>query len=737
VNDYPRFRPDVRVAGIGGDLVFLLGEQEEFLLRGRLYARLARLIDGTRSLGSLIEELASEASPSEICLALLSLKERGYLAENDENLPAAAFCNALGPASPAARERLARARASVTATSQLDPEPMIQVLASMGISVVENGASASVPTVHIVLADDYLAGPLNEEPAADGHRLFVKPTTRTIWFGPMLGPRGSCQACLLQRLRENRTVDAFVRQHGDGAGPLRPLPRTFTPSLMLGLQLAAVTAARWIASDGQGILTDHLITLDLAESRMEHHPVIRRPQCPVCGDPTIAMHDASRTPLVLSSRLKQHTSDGGHRSTSSEDTYERLRRHVDPITGFVTWLGPVASQAHTMTRLWTAAHPVCPISKFPGFHDFYVASWGKGVTDAQARVSALGEAIERRSAVFRGDEPRIRARFVDLAPRAIPPSALESFSERQYRERSLINAATPPGTRQRIPLPFDANAEIEWTPVWSLTHEDHRYVPTQYCYAQYPLDIESSYCYFHTNGNAAGTCLEEAILQGFLELVERDAVALWWYNRIPRPGVELDAFADPYVESLRRHLHSLGWRLWALDITSDFQFPAIVALAAPHDGTRVMAGFGCHLDAQIAVRRALTELYQCLDLQDLRAQRTRPGWATFALHEHPYLTPDPGVSPRTPGSFPCFWHDDLHADVRRCIEHAARAGIETLVLDQTRPEAPLHAVKVFAPGLRHFWPRLGPGRLYEVPVRLGWQQAPHDEQDLNPLPIFW
>jgi len=40
---------------------------------------------------------------------------------------------------------------------------------------------------------------------------------------------------------------------------------------------------------------------------------------------------------------------------------------------------------------------------------------------------------------------------------------------------------------------------------------------------------------------------------------------------------------------------------------------------------------------------------------------------------------------------------------------------------------------VVVPGLRHFWPRYGPGRLYDVPVRLGWLPAPLDESELNPV----
>jgi len=59
-----------------------------------------------------------------------------------------------------------------------------------------------------------------------------------------------------------------------------------------------------------------------------------------------------------------------------------------------------------------------------------------------------------------------------------------------------------------------------------------------------------------------------------------------------------------------------------------------------------------------------------------------------------------------------------------------------LVLDQTRPEIGLPVVKVIVPGLRHFWTRFAPGRLYDAPVRLGWLERPLAETDLNPIPMF-
>ena len=62
--------------------------------------------------------------------------------------------------------------------------------------------------------------------------------------------------------------------------------------------------------------------------------------------------------------------------------------------------------------------------------------------------------------------------------------------------------------------------------------------------------------------------------------------------------------------------------------------------------------------------------------------------------------------------------------------------MEFLVLDQTRPDIGVPVVKVMVPGLRHFWPRFAPGRLYEVPVQMGWQVEPTPESELNRLPMI-
>jgi ribosomal protein S12 methylthiotransferase accessory factor len=62
--------------------------------------------------------------------------------------------------------------------------------------------------------------------------------------------------------------------------------------------------------------------------------------------------------------------------------------------------------------------------------------------------------------------------------------------------------------------------------------------------------------------------------------------------------------------------------------------------------------------------------------------------------------------------------------------------MEILVLDQTRPDLGMPVAKVIVPGLRHFWARFAPGRLYDVPVQMRWLEKPRMEEELNPIPMI-
>ena len=90
--------------------------------------------------------------------------------------------------------------------------------------------------------------------------------------------------------------------------------------------------------------------------------------------------------------------------------------------------------------------------------------------------------------------------------------------------------------------------------------------------------------------------------------------------------------------------------------------------------------------------------------------------------------------PRTRDSFGYVPSSDLREDVLRSQSLVEEYGLEFLVLDATREDIGLPVVKVVIPGLRPVWTRFAPGRLYDVPVRLGWLPSPLSPDELNTQP---
>jgi ribosomal protein S12 methylthiotransferase accessory factor len=532
-------------------------------------------------------------------------------------------------------------------------------------------------------------------------------------------------------------------QHKTGRAEPFPVARADTPSTKaIAWHLAASEIARWVARGSSTELSGKILTLDVLTWKTESHTLVRRPQCAVCGTPN------EREPtIVLQSRPKRFTRDGGHRSSCPEETLSRYGHHVSRLIGAVVGLGRFPG-GDGLVNVYGAGHNFArrqgSLAELKRGLRNHCA--GKGVSDAQARASGLCEALERYCGVFRGDEPRITARLVDLGGSARHPNDCMLYSAEQYRDRAEWNAR---GSQWNgVPEPFDDSSAIEWSPAWSMTNQEVRYLPTAYCYFDYPQNPWT--CVGCSNGNAAGNNLEEAILQGFFELVERDHVALWWYNRVRRPAVDLDSFDEPWLRQLTRYLATNSSReVWVLDLTADLQIPVFVALSRRIDRQpeEILTGFGAHFDARIALIRAVTELNQMLTwvMTDSSGKRLVPDplddpeslrWLkTATLENQPYLVPASAPARRL-GDFPTCHTGDLVEDVLACQKLVERQGMEILVLEQTRPDIGLPVVKVVVPGLRHFWARYAPGRLYGVPVRLGWLGQPLSENDLNPIPLF-
>jgi ribosomal protein S12 methylthiotransferase accessory factor len=235
-----------------------------------------------------------------------------------------------------------------------------------------------------------------------------------------------------------------------------------------------------------------------------------------------------------------------------------------------------------------------------------------------------------------------------------------------------------------------------------------------------------------------------------MELIERDGVALWWYNRLLMPGVNLESFEEPYFQDVCSYYKSINRELWVLDLTTDLEIPTFVAVSRRINAARddILFGFGAHFDPRLGIARAITELNQVLPTA-LGIKESADGmpihpdklaiewWIQATVDNQPYLLPRTDTRPREVQDFVMRQNDDLLADIRTAATIVEENGMELLVLDQTRPDFGMPVVKVVVPGLRHYWPRFGPGRLYDVPVQEGWLKESTPEAQLNPFIIFF
>jgi bacteriocin biosynthesis cyclodehydratase domain-containing protein len=746
----PELKSCYRIEALDENHVLLLAERQNHQLSGAAFGALVPLLDGSRDVAEIVSAAGKRVSAAEIYYSLQRLEELGVVREGCgvPPGPATAFWDSLGADVEVASRSARQAKVELSAIHGVSTHPLASALAALGVAIAEEA------DLLIVLVDDYLQPALagiNKQQLRDKKPwLLAKTVGTTVWIGPFLIPGATgCWECLAQRLRGNRHIESYIELRKGGSRPLSVSLSALPSTELTAAGLLATEVVKWLAQ-APGCLEGVLVTWDLIDLTSHRHSLVRRPQCPTCGEGEAWTKRAPR-PVRLESRGKSFTTDGGHRGASPVEILKRYEHHVSPLLGVVRELRRASHVDHRVAPVYTADHNRAreggDTLRF--FHaNFRAVSGGKGKTDAQARASAFCEAVERYSADFQGDEVRLRGSYRALGDAAIHPNACMGFSAAQYAGRDEWNAAHGQ-VFQWIPLPFDEQCEIEWTPLWSLSESRFKYLPTAYCYFNYPLPLERRFCRSDSNGNAAGGSLEEAILQGFMELVERDSVALWWYNRVTRPGVDLDSFEEPYFREWSLYCRSLQRESWVLDITADFGIPSFAAVTRRTDGPPedITLGFGAHSDARIGILRALTEANQFLPIVLPRhANPSAPyplceeavlNWLrTSTLSGCPFLAPAPGALRRAE-DYTLRQYDDFKDEVEACVALAAERGLETLVLDQTRPDIGLPVVKVVVPGLRHFWARFGPGRLYDVPVALGWQPVRSTEAELNPVPVFF
>lgn len=330
----------------------------------------------------------------------------------------------------------------------------------------------------------------------------------------------------------------------------------------------------------------------------------------------------------MSSSIELHSAikwgEGGvQRVVSSKETI-RTVKPLMPLTG-VTRIGDITGLDRIGIPVCTVFRPSAKISSVYG---------GKGLSQADAWVSAMMECIERYSAEKFG-KINVRATYRDVTRKsnAVDPKKLQRFSNRPYTDDHIF----------------------DWVEGTDLLSGSEIMVPAEF--VGFPWNGFGYQGSFQsTNGLASGNILEEAIAHALAEVIERDATTLSvvktqlaprlrnWMTRSSGSGENtsfdsqepiLNPPGDIYLENLPPPLDSLigkiqhvGAHVWLKDLTTDINIPTIAAgiLQEIKPGRCFLGvGFGTYPNKIIAAQRAITEavLSRAVQVQGTREKSIR------------------------------------------------------------------------------------------------------------------
>ena len=246
---------------------------------------------------------------------------------------------------------------------------------------------------------------------------------------------------------------------------------------------------------------------------------------------------------------------------------------------------------------------------------------GKGISKDHARASAMMEGFERYSAERQECDETVSAGISEISKYGeyIEPKSLNLSKE---LEKHGID---------------DLNLE------WSLSHDlisgNDYYIPTNAVFHPYDAKNNADKLFkSNTNGLASGNILEEAILHGMLEVIERDAWSIFELTHKNYAQIDLKSIESDLINDIIDKFESNGIKIKLMDFTADVKIPTIAASAddtLTKDAGLLTLGIGTHLDPEVAILRALTEVAQsrATQINGAREDTVRADFAREAGYE--------------------------------------------------------------------------------------------------------
>lgn len=366
----------------------------------------------------------------------------------------------------------------------------------------------------------------------------------------------------------------------------------------------------------------------------------------------------------------------------------------------------------------------------PGTEDSIWVYSGKGSSKMQAKASGLMESVERFCSLSSNySQKYIRGTYRQLAKtyhKVIHPDEVVEPVLPDYNDRS---------------------SNLDYIAGYDLQNNQEVLVPAQLVLSKFSTKppSASAFLYSHTNGLASGNVLEEAICHALYEVIERDAVSiadlcsssipytiLKNTNQLKIPEneftddssifqeVDISEIIEKYepLHFLAKRFSDAGLPLMIKDITQkDIGVPTFVASSnesITSDYGYYAKGYGTHLDAKIALVRAITELSQTRagNIQGARDDLRKIQYKeNDEIHKRKWefmpTTKSPGKTNNKTSilfsDIESYVQHDILDDIKLILNKLRKAGLKrTVIVDLTNPRIGIPVVRAIVPGLETF-----------------------------------
>lgn len=342
-----------------------------------------------------------------------------------------------------------------------------------------------------------------------------------------------------------------------------------------------------------------------------------------------------------------------------------------------------------------------------------ISSGGLGVNEKRniAMMSCLAEALERYCMSYIPKDEIISCKKGDLNAKHV----FKDFSTYTHEQYKNFDCFLNPN-----------HDVIEWTKIYNMENKkEYMYWPASLIYL--PFDMNKPVAETTSTGMAAGFSIDDCIMSGLMELIERDALMINFMQRLNSPEIDINTIIGSnkkIIDTIKKDYNIKIYKLY-----SDFEIPIYLSIIYKEHHKKIHYGIGacCSLDSDYSINKSLKEClftyFYSLNIMDVRQNKPDK---IKTLYEHFLYYQGDNFNKLLFDSKTIKYkkekilYQDLLTNLQKCGINIYYKELTTEDIKDTG----IKVVKVIVPSLidlnkSHIYPRLGARRFFEVPKKLG------------------